>query len=326
MLDAVAEDTGPTLTIFGSVLLRTEDNGLAAVFSVDAVDDFIKAFHLFVAFGVVVDEVGLNGRLGTDAHHHDTSSFVLVALAVNPLGTAQGTLDDGLCGTGRCQQSFFSPVPVLWQVFAKMVGVDEDADDGCCRLLLAKLLGTAGGEVADAGTKGFEVWYHIGETPTGADAFLLAHILKGYAVFAVQLFPGALHHNIESGTNPTLAERCKIVGGLDTDGFKSFGILSANAPDFIYRIKLQGFFAALDIVDIAAVMEGGVFLGIVAGHLRKGLGLGDTDADGHAGAALDTFVQFFAPRLQVEVFHAFEHAEAFVYAITVELGHFLADK
>jgi len=42
-------------------LLRTKHDGIAAILSIDAVDDFIKPPPLFVLLGIVVDEIGLDG-------------------------------------------------------------------------------------------------------------------------------------------------------------------------------------------------------------------------------------------------------------------------
>ena len=73
MLDAVLEDAclellSCTEFFLADVLLGGEDNGLGAVFAINLVDGFVETFHLFVALGVVVDEVRLHAVVRTDAH------------------------------------------------------------------------------------------------------------------------------------------------------------------------------------------------------------------------------------------------------------------
>ena len=46
--DAVAENACLTFTVFRRILLRTKNNGIAAILSIDAVDDFIKPPPLLV--------------------------------------------------------------------------------------------------------------------------------------------------------------------------------------------------------------------------------------------------------------------------------------
>ena len=62
MLDAVAENAcSDFLSVFSRVLLRTKHDGIAAILSIDTVDDFIKPPLLLVLIGIVVDEIGLDG-------------------------------------------------------------------------------------------------------------------------------------------------------------------------------------------------------------------------------------------------------------------------
>ena len=80
MLDAVPKDIGFTFTLGLGVLLGAKDKGFGTVLTIDLIQHLIEAFQLLIAFRVIVDEVGLNTRVGTDAHNDDTSSLVMVAL------------------------------------------------------------------------------------------------------------------------------------------------------------------------------------------------------------------------------------------------------
>ena len=80
MLDAVPKDIGFTFTLGLGVLLGAKDKGFGTVLTIDLVQHFVEAFQLLIAFRVIVDEVGLNTRVGTDAHNDDASSLVMVAL------------------------------------------------------------------------------------------------------------------------------------------------------------------------------------------------------------------------------------------------------
>ena len=147
-----------------------------------------------------------------------------------------------------------------------------------------------GCKVADAGTEGLEVGHHTRETSAGTDALLLAHVFDGHAVVTVQFPPCALYHDIEGEPDPTSAHGGEVVGCLYAHGLQAFGVLSADAPDFIYGVKLQGFDALLVSVYVATVILAWIVLGIVAGHLCQGLCRADADADWHAGAMLNGLV------------------------------------
>ena len=114
----------------------------------------------------------------------------------------------------------------------------------------------------------------------------------------------------------------KVVGGLHTKGFKSCCIPSAYAPNFIYRIKFQGFDTLLVCINHAAMAVALVFLCEMAGHLRKGLIWSKTDADRHSYVSLDFLVQVFAPCFQIQMLHAIKIDKAFVDAVT-EVGRCL---
>ena len=80
MLDAVPKDIGFTFTLGLGVLLGAKDKGFGTVLTIDLIQYFVEAFQLLIAFRVIVDEVGLDARVGTDAHDNDASSLVMVAL------------------------------------------------------------------------------------------------------------------------------------------------------------------------------------------------------------------------------------------------------
>ena len=107
----------------------------------------------------------------------------------------------------------------------------------------------------------------------------------------------------------------KVVGCLHTKGFKSCCIASAYAPNFIYRIKFQGFDTLLVRINHAAMAVALVFLGEMAGHLRKGLVGSQSDTDRHSHVSLDFLMQLLAPSFQVYLLHAVKIDEALVDAI-----------
>ena len=160
MFDAVPKDIGFTFTLGLGVLLGAKDKGFGTVLTIDLIQHFVESFQLLVALCVVVDEVGLDARVGTDAHDNDASSLVMVALTEDAPHAAGGCLHNLLGGVRRCKQSLLAHIPILWEVFTEMVGIDEDADGLSHRLLLAELLGTAGGKVGDAGAQGCQVSHH----------------------------------------------------------------------------------------------------------------------------------------------------------------------
>ena len=80
MLDAIPKDIGFTFTLGFGVLLGAKDKGFGTVLTIDLIQYFVEAFQLLVALCVVVDEVGLDARVRTDAHDNDASSLVMVAL------------------------------------------------------------------------------------------------------------------------------------------------------------------------------------------------------------------------------------------------------
>ena len=331
VLDAVLEDTCLHLLPYAHVLLvgillGAEDDGLGAVFAVDSVDGLVETFHLLVALCVVVDEVRLHTVVGTDAHDDDARTLVVVALTVDALDTPDGRLHDLLGGVGGRQQPLLAHVPVLGQVLAEMIGVDEHADGLRDGLLLAEFLGTAGGEVGDAGVQDVLVCHHARKRARGADALFLRHVLHGDAVLAVELLPGADgSHVVQRGPYPGLGMAGEVEGGLDARGLQTRRIAMANAPHLLDVVALQGLDALFVCADHATVVVALVVLGVVAGHLRQCLRGGDADADGHARGLPDECREVFAPLLQRGMtgglqiaVHAREVAEAFVDAVAVE--------
>ena len=203
MLDAVLEDVSLTLTIGFRILLGTQNDGFRAVFTVDLIQCLVEPFHLLMPLSVVVDEVGLYAVVRTDAHDDDSGSFIVIALTENPLRATCSGLYYLLGGIGGSEKSFLGHIPVLRQVFAEMVGVNEDADGLGHRLLLSQLFGTAGCEVGDAGAQGIHIRHHARERARGADALFLAHVLHRNAVDAVQFLPSPDgHYIVQRGTNP----------------------------------------------------------------------------------------------------------------------------
>ena len=94
MFDGIGENFCATFAVGAGVLLGADDDGFGAIALVDAVDHFVKSFHLSDLLGGDVEEVLLDGTLGTDAHHDDTSPFILHALNEDPIQYLGGCLDD----------------------------------------------------------------------------------------------------------------------------------------------------------------------------------------------------------------------------------------
>ena len=135
------------LAVFLGVLLRSKYNRLASLHPVNPVYHFVEPPHLLELLGIDVEEVLLDGRVRADTHDDDSGFLVLVALAVDFLQHLIGRLDDGDAGACRGDEPLLLEVPVLRQVLAESVRVQEYADDGGHRFLHPQLLGTAGGIV-----------------------------------------------------------------------------------------------------------------------------------------------------------------------------------
>ena len=102
MLDAVLEDICLSFTAWLCILLRTQNDGFRAVFTVDFIQCLVEPFHLLMPLCIVIDEVRLNAIVRTDAHDDDSGTLVVVALTEDALCASDGRLNDVLGGIGRC--------------------------------------------------------------------------------------------------------------------------------------------------------------------------------------------------------------------------------
>ena len=66
MLDGIGKDVRLALAVLLGVLLRAEDDGLASMHTVDAVDHFVEPLHLLELLGSDVEEVLLDERVRAD--------------------------------------------------------------------------------------------------------------------------------------------------------------------------------------------------------------------------------------------------------------------
>ena len=56
-----------------------------AVDSIDSVHNCIQSLHFFKLLSIIVEEVKLLGRVGTNVHNYDTCFLVVIALLVDVL-------------------------------------------------------------------------------------------------------------------------------------------------------------------------------------------------------------------------------------------------
>ena len=105
MFDGVGEDFCLTFAILLCVLLGTDDDGFGAVALVDAVDHFVKSFHLSDLLSGDIEEVLLDGAVRTDTHHDDACPLILHPLNEDPIQHLGGCLDNGDRGTGGGDES-----------------------------------------------------------------------------------------------------------------------------------------------------------------------------------------------------------------------------
>ena len=108
---------------------------------------------------------------------------------------------------------------------------------------------------------------------------------------------------------------CKVVGCLNSQGFKFCGISSSDAPDFIDWVQFECLYPLLITVNHATVTIALVLLSEVRGHLCKCFVWGQTDTDRHPNVLLYLFMQILAPFLQVQMLHAIKVDEALVNGI-----------
>ena len=95
VFDGISENFSLTLTVGTGVLQGADDNGFGAIAFVDAIDHFVKSFHLTDLLGGDIEEVLLDGSLGTDPHHDDTSPLILHPLNENPIQHLRSCLNNG---------------------------------------------------------------------------------------------------------------------------------------------------------------------------------------------------------------------------------------
>ena len=142
MLNSVRKDLCFTLTVGTGVLLGADDDGFGAITLIDTIGHFVKSFHLTNLFSGDIEEVLLDGAVGTDTHHDDTSPFILHTLNEYPIQHLSCCLHDGNCRAGRCDEAQFVVLPVLQEVFAEGITADEDTYNRGDGVLFPQLLGT----------------------------------------------------------------------------------------------------------------------------------------------------------------------------------------
>ena len=157
MLNGIRKHLRFTLAVGASVLLGADDDGFGAITLVDAIDHFVKSFHLSNLLGRDIEEVLLDGTLGTDTHHDDTSPLILHPLNEDPIQHLGGCLDDGDGRTGGGDESRFVVLPVLQEVFAEGIAANKDTHNRGDGTLTTQLFGTSTGIVGDVGTERFLV-------------------------------------------------------------------------------------------------------------------------------------------------------------------------
>lgn len=113
MFDGVGEDLCSPYAIFLRVLLGAYYDGFGAITLVDAVDHLVELVHLLYLLGIDIEQVLLNGTVGGNAHHNDSSTLVLYALDEDFVKYLCGCLDDGDGGACWGYQSGFIVLPVL---------------------------------------------------------------------------------------------------------------------------------------------------------------------------------------------------------------------
>ena len=85
MLNSIGEDICLALAVFLGVLLSPKYYCLAAVKSVDPVNNFVETFHLLELFSIDIEEVLLDRRIRANTHDDDSGFLVLVALPIDSL-------------------------------------------------------------------------------------------------------------------------------------------------------------------------------------------------------------------------------------------------
>ena len=143
MFDSVGEMARLPLAIFLRILLRSEDDRFSAFYAVDLVDSRVNLPHLLIVGSMEVDEVRLNGVVGTKIHDEHPSAFVLKTSDIGTFEAVDGSVDDGLCAVRRGEQSFGFVHAILRQIVAETVRVDEDTHKARHAVLLPELGGAS---------------------------------------------------------------------------------------------------------------------------------------------------------------------------------------
>ena len=237
MLDGIGKHIGLSLTILLSILLRAEDYGLTSMQPVNPVNDLVEPLHFLELFGIDVEEVLLNRRIGTDSHDYYTGLLILITFTKDLLQHLISRLDDSDAGAGRRNETLLQEIPVLWQVFTESICIQEYANDGGHRILHPQLFSTAGSIVRDMGSQRFYVPYHAIERTAGTYTFLLRQFLIRHHILTVQFLPRADDIDvIERQPYPILMVLRKVIGSMYAEGFEFSSIAPADAPDIINRI------------------------------------------------------------------------------------------
>ena len=222
MFDGIGEYFGSSFAVGTGVLLGADDDGFGAVALVDSVDYFVKSFHLTDLLGGDVEEVLLDGTLGTDAHHDDTCPFILHALNEDPIQHLGGCLDDGDGRTGGGDESQLVVLPVLQQVFTEGITADKDTYNRGDGILTTQFLGTLAGIVGNVSPKRFLVGNHPIKRAAGADGFLLCQLFIRHDILAVEFLPSTHDVNIIEGlTHPIFEMFRKVESRSAAQGMES---------------------------------------------------------------------------------------------------------
>ena len=241
MFDGIGEYFGSSFAVGTGVLLGADDDGFGAIAFVDAIDYFVKYFHLTDLLGGNVEEVLLDGTLGTDAHHDDACPLILHPLNEDPIQHLGGCLDDGDRRTGGGDESQLVVLPVLQQVFAEGITADKDAYNRGDGILTTQFLGTSAGIVCNVSPKRFLVGDHPIKRATSADRFLLCKFLIGNYILAIEFLPNTHNVNIIKGqSHPIFVVFREVESRSAAQGMESLSVSSADAPDIFHRQPFQG--------------------------------------------------------------------------------------
>ena len=152
VLDGIGKDIGLAFSVGLGVLLGTDHDGLGAVALVEEVDGGIEFLQFADLPGIDIEEILLERTAWRDAIDDDSRALVLQPLDEETVEQFRGCLHDGDGAVGGGDEPELLILPVLQQVFAEGIGADEDAHDGCHRVLPAELLGTTAGVAIAVGT------------------------------------------------------------------------------------------------------------------------------------------------------------------------------